>query len=327
MSNRERTQNRTERLFAMVLLLQSGPRMTSRALAEHFGVSRRTIFRDLRALGESGVPLTYGDEGGYEILKGYQLPPLMFTGRQAAILLIGAQLMRLQSDASLRQEAEQVELKIRAVLPNRMQDYLGRLIERTELDPFQLNKMPAKVEGLWFKVSEAVIQRRRIAIEYYVAARDELTERKIDPLGMVYYVDHWNLIAKDHLRTGSIRNFRLDGIMDIFVLSERFEPPHGFDLQAHLRKQGEETDRTVIRFDKRAYQHVHPKLPAVVREERESGPFVEVTIEFENKEYLADLLLGCGAGAEVVEPKAMRTRMKDVATKVAAIYDGDNEAT
>ncbi|HAY37072.1 MAG TPA: YafY family transcriptional regulator, partial [Bacteroidetes bacterium] len=90
---------RTERLFATILLLQTRPNMTSRDLAEHFEVSRRTIFRDLRALSESGVPLTYSEGGGYEILEGYQLPPLMFTAREAATLLVGTEFMKLQSDA------------------------------------------------------------------------------------------------------------------------------------------------------------------------------------------------------------------------------------
>ena len=84
MNNRERTLNRTERLFSLILLLQNRPSLTSRDLAEHVGVSRRTIFRDLRALSESGVPLTYAEKGGYEILEGYQLPPLMLSARQAA---------------------------------------------------------------------------------------------------------------------------------------------------------------------------------------------------------------------------------------------------
>ena len=64
MSNDERRLNRTERLFATILLLQNRPNYTSRDLAEHFGVSRRTVFRDLRALSESGVPLTYAEGGG-----------------------------------------------------------------------------------------------------------------------------------------------------------------------------------------------------------------------------------------------------------------------
>src|SRR5690606_29626707 len=133
MSNAERTLNRTERLFALILLLQNRPNLTSRELAEHFGVSRRTIFRDLRALSESGVPLTYAEGGGYEILEGYQLPPLMLSAREAATLLIGTEFMKLQSDASLRQDAGQVAMKIRSVLPREVGSYIDRLKDRTVL--------------------------------------------------------------------------------------------------------------------------------------------------------------------------------------------------
>src|SRR5690625_3753919 len=130
MSNLERALNRTERLFNIILQLQGRPNMTSRDLAEHFGVSRRTIFRDLRALSESGVPLTYAEGGGYEILDGYQLPPLMLTAREAATLLMGAEFMKLQSDPSLRKDADQVDLKIREVLPRSIGDYVDRLKQR-----------------------------------------------------------------------------------------------------------------------------------------------------------------------------------------------------
>ena len=77
MSNRERMLNRTERLFALILLLQNRPSLTSRDLAEHFGVSRRTIFRDLRALSESGVPLTYAEKpiGRARSLLPFPAPP------------------------------------------------------------------------------------------------------------------------------------------------------------------------------------------------------------------------------------------------------------
>ena len=117
MARSDRSLNKTERLFALVLLLQNRPNMTSRDLAEHFGVSRRTIFRDLRTLGESGVPLTYAEEGGYEILEGYQLPPLMLSAREAATLLVGTAFTTLQPDASLRTDADAVAMKIRSVLP------------------------------------------------------------------------------------------------------------------------------------------------------------------------------------------------------------------
>ena len=225
MARADRILNRTERLFALVLLLQTRPNMTSRDLAEHFNVSRRTIFRDLRALGESGVPLTYADGGGYEILEGYQLPPLMLTAREAATLLLGTEFMKLQSDASLAKDADLVGMKIHQVLPREIQDYVERLQENTVMDPYWLHRHQPTVsdeeEGRWYELSQAVARQYSVLMEYHVASRNETTRRTVDPLGLVYYTDHWNLIAFDHLR-GDIRNFRLEQIQSLRVLLEKF---------------------------------------------------------------------------------------------------------
>ena len=326
MSNRERTLNRTERLFALILLLQNRPSMTSRDLAEHFGVSRRTIFRDLRALSESGVPLTYADEGGYEILEGYQLPPLMLSGRQAATLLVGTEFMKLQSDASLRKEADAVAMKIRSVLPQQVRDYIDQLNERTVLDPYWL--MTARgadeEEGRWYDLSEAVAHRRSVIMEYYVQSRDELTKRKVDPLGLVYYTDHWNLIGYDHLRD-DIRNYRLDSIRSLFVLTERFEPPEGFDLEEHLRERGASPSnhRIVLRFAPPAYLWARRSIPAEIEEERETDEAVTVTFYFENLNYVAHWLLRYGTQVEVIEPEALRERVRNEAAAVARQYESE----
>lgn len=321
MSNRERTLNRTERLFALVLLLQSKPSMTSRDLAEHFGVTRRTIFRDLRALGESGVPLTYAEEGGYEILEGYQLPPLMFSARQAATLLIGAELMKLQSDVVLREEADSVALKIRSVLPARIQDYIDRLNDRTVLDPYRLHHGDSESRGNWFRLSEAVTQRRSVMMEYYVQGRDEVTMRTMDPLGLVYYTDHWNVIAYDHLRK-EYRSFIVDNIRSMMVLSKRFEPPEGFDLREYLKDRGHDLrgERVVIRFTEQAYQTARRHIPAEILSEEQAAGMVTVSFEFENMEFVAHWLLRYGTQAQVLQPTELRNRMRAEAERMAGLY-------
>ena len=322
MANADRALNRTERLFALVLLLQTRPSMSSRDLSEHFGVSRRTIFRDLRALSESGVPLTYADGGGYEILEGYQLPPLMITAREAATLLIGAEFMKLQPDMSLRKDADQVALKIQHVLPGEIARYVERLRTSTVIDPYLLsNAGPSDEEGRWYDLSEAVARRRSTIMEYYVASRDEVTRRTVDPLGLVYYSDHWNLIAFDHSRKG-IRNFRLDNIRWMKVLTEQFEVPSGFDLREHLEERGQSMDnhRIVIRFEPRAYRWARRSIPATVEEEREIGDLIEATFYFENLEFVARWLLRYGGNAEVVEPPALRQKVRDLASELLAVY-------
>lgn len=327
MPRSDRSLNKTERLFALVLLLQNRPNMSSRDLAEHFGVSRRTIFRDLRTLGESGVPLTYAEEGGYEILEGYQLPPLMFSAREAATLLVGAEFTKLQPDASLRADADAVALKIRAVLPEPVRDYIDRLQERTVLAPFNETQDRAGAtgdeQGLWFELSEAIARQRKVKMTYYVASRDEETVREVDPLGLVYYSDHWNLIAHDHLRD-DIRNFRLDQIRKLRTRFDTFELPDGFDLKEHLRERGESPDnvRVTVRFRNRAWRWARRQVPADVEQELPVGDDqTEVTFEFENLTYVARWLLRYGTDAEVVAPAALRDRVREQARSVADMYD------
>lgn len=309
MSNEERRMNRTERLFATILLLQNRPNMTSRDLAEHFGVTRRTIFRDLRALSESGVPLTYAEGGGYEILEGYQLPPLMLTAREAATLLVGTEFMKLQSDASLRKDADQVSLKIRSVLPKEVRDYIDRLKQSTVLDPYWLYEVEeheAEEEGRWYKLSEAIARERSVIMEYFVESRSEITKRQVDPLGLVYYSDHWNLIAFDHLR-GDVRNFRLDRIQSMHVLTERFKRPPGFDLTTHLETRGAgQRRRIVLRFTRDIYPRARRAIPAKLEEERETDDGTEVIFYFENVDYIANWVLRYGTQAQILEPEELK---------------------
>ncbi len=328
MSNKERVFNRTERLFALILLLQNRPNMTSRDLARHFEVSRRTIFRDLRALSESGVPLTYADGGGYEILEGYQLPPLMLSAREASTLLMGAQFMKLQTDVALRKDADLVEMKIRSVLPRQVVDYIDRLLARTVVDPYWMVALQSAEEtGFWHELSEAVARQRSVLIEYYVRSRDEITRRTVDPLGLVYYTDHWNLIGFDHLRK-DIRSFRLDHLRSLRTLNETFKPPVGFDLAAHLREAGSTNVRQAvrIRFQENVYAWARRTIPAHIEEEVRRAGQVEVVFYFENLQYLSTWMLRFGAQACVLEPPELAARIRDEAAAIAAQYAAYTEA-
>jgi predicted DNA-binding transcriptional regulator YafY len=324
--NAERSLNKTERLFALVLLLQNRPNLSSRDLSEHFGVSRRTIFRDLRTLTESGVPLTYAEDGGYEILEGYQLPPLMLSAREAATVLIGTEFTKLQPDRSLRADAETVTMKIRSVLPETVRDYIDTLQERTVLSPYNEVQGPARgsdqEEGLWFTLSEAVARQKRVKMTYYTAGRDEENVREVDPLGLVYYADHWNLIAFDHLRS-EVRNFRLDGIRKLRVKFDSFTPPKGFDLKEFLRERGENprNQRYVVRFRPGAWRWARPTLPADIEKERtlDDGR-TEVSFQFENVPYVARWLLRFGLDAEAVQPAELRAQVRQQAAAVAKQY-------
>ena len=91
---------RLSRLVAILTQLQARRFVTSAKLAEKFGVSTRTIYRDLKALEQAGVPILTEDGKGYTLMEGYKIPPIMFTENQANALILAEQLVLNNKDAS-----------------------------------------------------------------------------------------------------------------------------------------------------------------------------------------------------------------------------------
>jgi predicted DNA-binding transcriptional regulator YafY len=158
-------------------------------------------------------------------------------------------------------------------------------------------------------------------MEYFVPSREEVTRRSVDPLGLVYYSDHWNLIAFDHLRD-EIRNFRLDRIKEMFVLSERFDRPADFDLEEHLKERGMASSAVpiVIRFSKEAYRRARVAIPARIESEEESDETVTVRFAFDNLDYLASWILRFGDAAEVREPETLRKKHLEAGRAISNLY-------
>src|SRR5688572_17067062 len=119
--------NRVDRLLALILHLQSRRVTTAEHLAEHFGLSVRTIYRDLAALGEAGVPIVAEAGVGYGLLRGYHLPPVNLTPEEASAVVTGGMLVEQFADASVRAQMHSALLKVRAILPRDHQERVARL--------------------------------------------------------------------------------------------------------------------------------------------------------------------------------------------------------
>jgi predicted DNA-binding transcriptional regulator YafY len=105
--------NRTDRLFGIALQLQSASVVRARDLAAAFEVSERTIYRDMQALSELGVPIVATPGEGYSLAEGYYLPPLIFTTDEAAALFLSAQLLSSQATGKLQHDVSEATKKIR----------------------------------------------------------------------------------------------------------------------------------------------------------------------------------------------------------------------
>ena len=118
---------RLSRLTAILTQLQSKRIVTATSLAEKYGVNVRTIYRDIKALEESGVPIVTEEGKGYSIMEGYRIPPIMFTEREAFALITANQIIATQKDSSFRKEFDHAIVKIKSVLRNYSKEKLKRL--------------------------------------------------------------------------------------------------------------------------------------------------------------------------------------------------------
>lgn len=300
--------NRTDRLVAMVLYLQGRRVVRACELAEHFEVTERTVYRDVAALSEAGVPIA-GEAGvGYTLMKGYHLPPIMFTAEEASSLFVGGELVKQFTDPSLHAPMTTALDKLRAVLPRDSQDHVDRLVRGTVVmgRGFGPNQDPA-TQPMLLPVQQGVVQRRVLRLTYRGGAREDETQRDVEPLGVVFYGGSWYLVAWCRLRQ-DFRHFRIDRIRRLELRSERFTARPDFNLVEHLAR--EDADRQTVParvwFAKAAQDRARRESYATLVEDRKRDGGAEFTLYTYSLEWMARWLLSFGPNAEALSPPKLR---------------------
>lgn len=218
---------RLSRLTAILTQLQTKRLLTATALAAKFSVSVRTIYRDIRALEQAGVPIITEDGKGYTLMEGYRVPPVMFTEAQANALITAEQLVLKNKDTSFIKEYSEAVEKIKSVLKYSIQDKANSLSERTRFDQnINRERNSNNLSELQF----ALTNFRLTKIEY-TNEQNKTTTRHIEPFALLS-TENWLLVAYCCLRK-EFRFFRLDRIKKLEVLTDKFEP-HGMTLQEYF---------------------------------------------------------------------------------------------
>lgn len=220
---------RADRLFEMVQILRSRRLTTARYLSEELEISERTVYRDIRDLLCSGVPIR-GEAGvGYALEKGFDLPPLMFTSEEIEALTLGARIVRSWADPALARAADKALSKIETVLPKALK---GR-IEKMPL--FAVNFTPDRdAADRLVRLREAIRDKRKVLLGYR-SAKEEQTSRTVRPLCLTFFAPLWMLTAWCELR-GAFRNFRLDRIAELRLSETTFEDEPGKTLDEFLAR-------------------------------------------------------------------------------------------
>ncbi len=221
---------RLSRLNAILTQLQTKRISTAPQLAAKFSVSVRTIYRDIRALEQAGIPIFTEEGKGYSIMEHYSIPPIMFTENQANALILAEQLVLKNKDASFIKDYTEAIDKIKAVLRHNLKDNVNLLAERTQFSQnINGERNSHNLSNLQFALTNFYLAK--IA---YTNEADSTTERLIEPFALLSTQENWLLVAWCRLRN-EFRYFRLDRIKKLEILTEKFTP-HKMTLQEYFDK-------------------------------------------------------------------------------------------
>jgi len=207
---------KAERLFQLVTLLK-GRRLaiTAKTLSEALEVSERTIYRDIQALILSGVPIE-GEAGiGYLLPNHFELPPLMFSVDELMALMLGSKMVQAWSDKTLAKSATSAFEKIEAIIPEHLQQNqpMPFLVPDFHIDQTHSN---------YSTCIRQAIQTFNVLKISYIDAKEDASERLIEPLSLVFWGAKWTIIAFCILRQ-DYREFRIDRIQNLQTTEQKFE--------------------------------------------------------------------------------------------------------
>ncbi|WP_339322680.1 YafY family protein [Paenibacillus sp. FSL W8-0194] len=314
--------NRTDRLLAIVLELQSRKIVRAEELAERFETSVRTIYRDMQALSEANVPVVGAPGQGYSLMEGYFLPPVSLTAAEAVALLLGGEFVQKKLEPNYGVHAVSANAKIEAVLPEAVRAEAGRiratmrLLQTPEADAGRMERENLEL------VRRALLERKKIRFRYVKAGPgtegSRVSERTAAPYGLIYDRGAWLLVAACELR-GDIRHFRVSRMSELCVLACGYELPGGFDLEKYRPADDRElvillsADRTI---EGRIRESDNYYIDAL--EEHPDGLHIRMRVR--RIEEVLHWIMGWGSAMTVLEPEALRERIRKEAEKLLKRY-------
>jgi len=304
--------NRTDRLLAIVLELQARGRQRAEDLAATFEVSKRSIYRDIQALDEAGVPIISVPGQGYSLMKGYFLPPLSFTVEETTILLLGSDVMAQSFDAQYRLAAQSASRKIEGVLPERLRDevsYLRTAILFVEAGSQEDDPERAKLQQL----RGAIIDRVSVRFVYHTryGMGEQTQTRTADPYALACVNRIWYLVAYCHLRQ-AMRNFRLDRMETLEILPQTFRRRTEVSIGPR-RKDEPGYIRVRALFDHEVARWVREARPYYMVNEEETADGLVVTFSVRRESEIVQMLLSWGRHVRVLEPDSLRKQLAEEA--------------
>ncbi|WP_165042952.1 YafY family protein [Dysgonomonas sp. ZJ709] len=298
--------NRLERISSILIQLQSRPVITAQQIANQFDISLRTVYRDIRTLEETGIPIIGNVGVGYSLIDGYKLPPLMFTREEAIAFLTAEKFIENLTDAKNAQHYSSGMNKVKAVLRQVEKNYLANVDDNLKV--FSNNNpdkdLPADITQC---ILQSISGHKVIHIEYFAPESQSLSQRDIEPIGYFHSISNWYLIAFCRTRK-DYRSFRVDRIKNFKLTDEVFSDSHP-SLDEFIKKHKQLSSHTevIIRIKTSNlhniynYKHYHGWVKQVDNEEH-----TDLYFSTFNLNSFARWLISYADVAQIISPESLK---------------------
>ncbi len=281
-------------------------------LADELGCVRRTVYRDLDALMYAGFPLTSEKREGkvyYRFLDSFKLGDVPFSADEVLALAFGEDLLRTLEGTVFHDSIRSALAKIRAGLGSELSGFLDRMAGSFRVLPGP-HKEYAAFRDTIRVLNDAVLAKRSVRMRYRTGRSGEEKTRELDPYHVWYHGGGLYVIGFDH-RSGEIRTFAVDRILEIEATERPFEVEEGFDFDAHTASGfgvvAEEPVAVRLRFTPEWAGHIGERSwHASQRMEALEGGGLDLWLEVGATDELVSWILSFGAGCEVLAPEALR---------------------
>ncbi len=312
--------NRIDRLTAIIIQLQSKAFIQVDEISNRYSISERTVFRDLRALEEAGVPIGNEAGKGYFIVSGYHLPPVMFTRNEASALILAEKVLEKFADPSVIWQYQQALIKIKSVLRGDEKLYAEKLDTHISVESISF---PKPANNFLFDVLKAITSKQVIQIDYHAVYNNEITEnRQVEPFGVIYYSFDWHIIGFCRLRN-DFRDFKLGRIKKLQLSLEKYEKHDEYSLQKYFNKfiSSNVIIRVIVQFDQSLLSEINSqKYYYGFLSEKKSKNYTEITFATNSLDYIAKWLISFRDKVEVVSPIALKKTLKTYAEEIKNKY-------
>ena len=315
--------NTATRLITLLMLLQRQPNQKAADLANKLGVSVRSLHRYIGMLDEMGIPVysERGPYGGFSLVRGYKMPPLVFTPEEAVAIYLGTSLVREMWGKLYQDAAEGALAKLDHVLPEEQQHEIAwarRTLVTTGMHRAALEPLTPLLE----KLRRAIHEQRRVSMIHRKQTDPLAQTRQVEPYALVHRGGWWYVVGHCRLRK-AIRSFRLDRIAQLELLDQTFQIPPDFNIREHLGKAFESEAKVLmrLRFASSAAHVAHDLRETWEGLDVQDDGAVVVTLAMPDINWATSMALGFGPIVTVLEPAELRASVRDWANAIAEQYE------